>query len=152
MQVEMSTERMIFAVRTVPARSGLLCQTLQALPMDATIVVRDEELRGVTWCTCTALAAALSRRPQWICVLPDDFVYCAAFAETLFQLCQRTVQEALVLYSQARPSGMVVDWNSGAGRPVSWRWCPSTVLTSPGRWKRPCVLAWPPAPCEMTMM
>jgi len=105
-QAEMSV---VFAVRTVPERSRALAETLESLREGEVLVTVDEGLRGVTWTAARVLALALATDAEWVCVLPDDLVYCRDFPAVVEELSSRTAQAVLVLYSQAAPRGRVVE-------------------------------------------
>ena len=95
-----------FVIRSIPEREEMLGKTVKKFSRP--IVIMDKEHRGVIWSTVRALVAALDRS-EWICILPDDFIYCRDFENVVSGLLRSTNQETLIFYSQAKPKGRIVE-------------------------------------------
>lgn len=105
--VEIRWRQITWVVRTVPEREPLLRQTLRSVP--GAHVITDEDHRGVAWSTVRALDYGLGQPHEWIGILPDDFVYCRDFDLTCDELVTVTKMQALILYSMAKPVGMIAE-------------------------------------------
>lgn len=73
------------------------------------VVFQDDEDCGLGWLAYKALLMAVERKPDWIGVLPEGFYYIKDFVPTIWNLCEKTRQDALILHSRNTMSGKLIE-------------------------------------------